>query len=154
MTPLPRRPTLFPYTTLFRSGYDPNDSTSVDRPVPDYRHASTDSLKGLVIGRPREYFTDTLDPRIRARCDEAAEQLKSLGAEVRDVSLPHTSLAIPVYYIVAPAEASSNLARFDGVRYGLRLTGDGLQGMYEATRSGGFGPEVTRRRSEERRVGK
>ena len=127
------------------AGHDPNDSTSVDRPVPDYRDASKDSLKGLVIGRPREYFTDALDPRIRARCDEAAERLKSLGAAVRDVSLPHTSLAIPVYYIVAPAEASSNLARFDGVRYGLRLSGDGLQGMYEATRSGGFGPEVTRR---------
>jgi aspartyl-tRNA(Asn)/glutamyl-tRNA(Gln) amidotransferase subunit A len=127
------------------AGHDPNDSTSVDRPVPNYRHASTDSLKGIVIGRPREYFTDALDPRIKARCDEAAERLESLGAEIRDVSLPHTSLAIPVYYIVAPAEASSNLARFDGVRYGLRLTGDGLKGMYEATRSGGFGPEVTRR---------
>jgi aspartyl-tRNA(Asn)/glutamyl-tRNA(Gln) amidotransferase subunit A len=102
-------------------------------------------LKGLVIGRPREYFADSLDPRIRARCDEAAERLKAQGAEIRDVSLPHTSLAIPVYYIVAPAEASSNLARFDGVRYGLRIEGDGLRGMYEATRSGGFGPEVTRR---------
>jgi aspartyl-tRNA(Asn)/glutamyl-tRNA(Gln) amidotransferase subunit A len=90
-------------------------------------------------------FPDTLDSRVRARCEEAAERLKASGAEVREVSLPHTSLAIPVYYIVAPAEASSNLARFDGVRYGLRLTGDGLRGMYEATRSGGFGPEVTRR---------
>ena len=127
------------------AGHDPNDSTSVDRPVPDYRKASAESLKGFVIGRPREYFTDALDPAIKARCDDAAERLKSLGAELRDVSLPHTSLAIPVYYIVAPAEASSNLARFDGVRYGLRLTGDGLKGMYEATRSGGFGPEVTRR---------
>ena len=77
------------------AGHDPNDSTSVDRPVPKYRNASGDSLKGLVIGRPREYFTDALDPRIKARCDEAAERLQSLGAEVRDVSLPHTSLAIP-----------------------------------------------------------
>jgi len=127
------------------AGHDPNDATSVDLPVPDYRAAAQESLRGLVIGRPREYFSDALDPRIRARCDEAAESLKAAGAEIRDVSLPHTSLAIPVYYIVAPAEASSNLARFDGVRYGLRLTGDGLRGMYEATRSGGFGPEVTRR---------
>jgi aspartyl-tRNA(Asn)/glutamyl-tRNA(Gln) amidotransferase subunit A len=127
------------------AGHDVNDSTSVDVPIPDYRKASGESLKGLVIGRPREYFTEALDPRIRARCDEAAERLRSLGAELRDVSLPHTSLAIPVYYIVAPAEASSNLSRFDGVRYGLRLSGDGLRGMYEATRSGGFGPEVTRR---------
>jgi aspartyl-tRNA(Asn)/glutamyl-tRNA(Gln) amidotransferase subunit A len=127
------------------AGPDPNDATSADVAVPDYRAAAKESLRGLVIGRPREYFTDSLDARIRTRCDEATESLKSSGAEVRDVSLPHTSLAIPVYYIVAPAEASSNLARFDGVRYGLRLTGDGLRGMYEATRSGGFGPEVTRR---------
>ncbi len=127
------------------AGHDPNDATSVDLPVPDYRAAAKESLRGLVIGRPKEYFTDALDSRIRVRCDEAADRLASAGAEVRDVSLPHTSLAIPVYYIVAPAEASSNLARFDGVRYGLRLTGDGLEGMYEATRSGGFGPEVTRR---------
>jgi aspartyl-tRNA(Asn)/glutamyl-tRNA(Gln) amidotransferase subunit A len=127
------------------AGHDPYDATSVNVPVPDYRAAGSESLKGLVIGRPREYFADSLDPEIRERCDEAAERLKAAGAELREVSLPHTSLAIPVYYIVAPAEASSNLARFDGVRYGLRLSGDGLKGMYEATRSGGFGPEVTRR---------
>jgi aspartyl-tRNA(Asn)/glutamyl-tRNA(Gln) amidotransferase subunit A len=127
------------------AGHDPNDSTSMDLPVPDYRAAAKESLKGLVIGRPREYFTEALDPRIRDVCDAAAERLRSLGAVVRDVTLPHTSLAIPIYYIVAPAEASSNLARFDGVRYGLRITGEGLRGMYEATRSGGFGPEVTRR---------
>jgi aspartyl-tRNA(Asn)/glutamyl-tRNA(Gln) amidotransferase subunit A len=102
-------------------------------------------LSGVVIGRPREYFPDDLDSRIGDRCDRAFDALRSLGAEVRDVSLPHTSLAIPVYYIIAPAEASSNLARFDGVRYGLRIEGDGLRGMYEATRSRGFGPEVTRR---------
>jgi aspartyl-tRNA(Asn)/glutamyl-tRNA(Gln) amidotransferase subunit A len=99
----------------------------------------------MVIGKPKEYFPETLDPRIRARCDEALERLRALGAEIRDVSLPNTAMAIPVYYIVAPAEASSNLARFDGVRYGLRIEGDGLRGMYEATRSQGFGPEVTRR---------
>lgn len=129
------------------AGHDPNDSTSADVPVPDFRGAAKESLEGLVIGRPREYFTDALDPRIRDVCDAAADRLRSLGAVVRDVTLPHTSVAIPVYYIVAPAEASSNLARFDGVRYGVRRTSDGggLRGMYEATRSGGFGPEVTRR---------
>jgi aspartyl-tRNA(Asn)/glutamyl-tRNA(Gln) amidotransferase subunit A len=121
------------------------DATSSTVPVADYRAAARESVKGLVIGRPREYFPDSLAARIRDVCDAAADRLRSMGAEIRDVSLPHTSLAIPVYYIVAPAEASSNLARFDGVRYGLRLSGDGLRGMYEATRSGGFGPEVTRR---------
>jgi aspartyl-tRNA(Asn)/glutamyl-tRNA(Gln) amidotransferase subunit A len=127
------------------AGRDPLDSTSVDVPVPDYHLAHTRPVKGMVVGRPREYFPDSLDPRLRARCDVAFEHLRELGAEIRDVSLPHTDLAIPVYYIVAPAEASSNLARFDGVRYGLRIEGDGLKGMYEATRSGGFGAEVTRR---------
>ncbi|HET7631260.1 MAG TPA: Asp-tRNA(Asn)/Glu-tRNA(Gln) amidotransferase subunit GatA [Gemmatimonadaceae bacterium] len=127
------------------AGHDPRDATSADVPVPDYRAAARASVKGLVIGKPREYFPDDLDPRVRAHCDRALDLLRAQGAEVRDVSLPHTALAIPVYYIVAPAEASSNLARFDGVRYGLRLEGDGLRGMYEATRSGGFGAEVTRR---------
>jgi aspartyl-tRNA(Asn)/glutamyl-tRNA(Gln) amidotransferase subunit A len=121
------------------------DSTSADIPVPEYHEASGASVKGMVIGKPKEYFPETLDPRIRARCDEALERLRALGAVIRDVSLPHTAMAIPVYYIVAPAEASSNLARFDGVRYGLRIEGDGLRGMYEATRSQGFGAEVTRR---------
>jgi aspartyl-tRNA(Asn)/glutamyl-tRNA(Gln) amidotransferase subunit A len=127
------------------AGRDALDATSADVPVDDYRAAAGASLKGMVIGRPKEYFPDDLDPRIRALCDRALDRLRAQGAEVRDVSLPHTPLAIPVYYIVAPAEASSNLARFDGVRYGLRLEGEGLRGMYEATRSGGFGPEVTRR---------
>ncbi len=127
------------------AGHDPHDATSVDRPVPDYRAASAGSLQGVVVGKPREYFPDDLDPRVRDHCDRALALLEEQGAEVREVSLPHTALAIPVYYIVAPAEASSNLARFDGVRYGLRLDGDGLRGMYEATRSGGFGAEVTRR---------
>ena len=129
------------------AGHDPRDSTSVRVDVPDYRAGAShvNSLAGLVVGRPREYFPRSLDPRLREHCERAFERLRSLGAEIRDVSLPHTDLAIPVYYIVAPAEASSNLARFDGVRYGLRLTGDGLTGMYEATRSTGFGPEVTRR---------
>jgi aspartyl-tRNA(Asn)/glutamyl-tRNA(Gln) amidotransferase subunit A len=127
------------------AGHDANDSTSASRPTGDYRGGRDASLTGLVVGRPGEYFPADLDRGVRERCDAALEHLRSLGAEIRDVSLPHTGLAIPVYYIVAPAEASSNLARFDGVRYGLRLAGDGLRGMYEATRSGGFGPEVTRR---------
>ncbi len=127
------------------SGRDPLDSTSADREVPRYRDESTRSLSGLVIGRPKEYFPESLDPRLVRLADRALDALQRLGAEVREVSLPHTDLAIPVYYIVAPAEASSNLARFDGVRYGLRITGEGLRGMYEATRSRGFGAEVTRR---------
>ena len=127
------------------AGLDPLDATSAAEPVADYRGAVDGSLRGVVVGRPKEYFPETLDLRIREKCDSALDQLEQLGAEIRDVSLPHTHLAIEVYYIIAPAEASSNLARFDGARYGLRLDGDGLRGMYEATRSGGFGQEVTRR---------
>ncbi|HWZ60015.1 MAG TPA: Asp-tRNA(Asn)/Glu-tRNA(Gln) amidotransferase subunit GatA [Gemmatimonadaceae bacterium] len=127
------------------AGRDPMDATTVDVPVPDYRTAARGSVAGLTIGRPKEYFPDGLDPAVRARCDEALDHLRAAGATVRDVSLPHTDLAIPVYYIVAPAEASSNLARFDGVRYGFRVDGDGLTGMYTRTRSEGFGKEVTRR---------
>jgi len=127
------------------AGYDPLDSTSAAVPVPDYCAAARGGMTGVVVGKPKEYFPDDLDPRIRERCDRALDELARLGAEIRDVSLPHSRLAIEVYYIIAPAEASSNLARFDGVRYGARLSGDGLRGMYEATRSGGFGPEVTRR---------
>jgi aspartyl-tRNA(Asn)/glutamyl-tRNA(Gln) amidotransferase subunit A len=127
------------------AGRDPLDSTSADVAVPHYSEASTRSMKGLVVGRPDEYFPEHLDPSIRRLCDRALDTFRALGAEVRNVSLPRTELAIPVYYIIAPAEASSNLARFDGVRYGCRVTGDGLRGMYEATRSNGFGPEVTRR---------
>ena len=127
------------------AGHDPLDATTATVPVPRYRDAAADGIRGVVIGKPREYFPEQLDPRIRAHCDRALDRFRALGAEVRDVSLPSTDLAIPVYYIVAPAEASSNLARFDGTRYGLRITGDGLQGMYEATRSQGFGREVTRR---------
>jgi aspartyl-tRNA(Asn)/glutamyl-tRNA(Gln) amidotransferase subunit A len=129
------------------SGLDPLDSTSASEPPPKLRaeRARSKDLTGIVIGRPKEYFPATLDARIAAHCDRALEELKARGATVREVSLPHTALAIPVYYIVAPAEASSNLARFDGVRYGMRLEGDGLRGMYEATRTKGFGPEVTRR---------
>ena len=127
------------------AGRDAMDATSADTPVARYTDAEGATLAGLVIGRPKEYFPESLDPRIRAKCDRALERFQSLGAEVREVSLPHTDSAIPVYYIVAPAEASSNLARFDGVRYGSRVPGTGLHGTYEATRSAGFGPEVTRR---------
>lgn len=127
------------------AGVDPRDSTSRAEPVPNCRVGTQATLDGVVIGRPTEYFPDSLDAHIREKCDAALDEMKRLGAEVRDVSLPHTGLAIEVYYIIAPAEASANLARFDGVRYGLRIEGDGLRGMYEATRSQGFGAEVTRR---------
>ncbi|MEP6835415.1 MAG: Asp-tRNA(Asn)/Glu-tRNA(Gln) amidotransferase subunit GatA [Gemmatimonas sp.] len=150
------------------AGRDELDSTSSSEPVADYRAArhefnslsssatvadsraarndqSAKPLAGLVIGWPAEYFPASLDPKIRALCERSRDLLRTLGAEIRVVSLPHTDLAVPVYYIVAPAEASSNLARFDGVRYGLRKTGNGLRELYENTRSEGFGPEVTRR---------
>jgi aspartyl-tRNA(Asn)/glutamyl-tRNA(Gln) amidotransferase subunit A len=127
------------------AGRDPLDATSADIPVPEYRTAAARPVSTMTIGRPLEYFPPELDPAIRERCDQVLEGLRAQGATIRDVSLPHSGLAIPVYYIIAPAEASSNLARFDGVRYGLRVTGDGLTAMYEATRSKGFGAEVTRR---------
>ncbi|MGI8499123.1 MAG: Asp-tRNA(Asn)/Glu-tRNA(Gln) amidotransferase subunit GatA [Gemmatimonadaceae bacterium] len=133
------------------AGADPLDSTAAENEVPRYRDAAAQlgsegqALAGMVVGKPAEYFPPTLDGRIRARCDASLDRFRALGAEVRDISLAHTDLAIPVYYIIAPAEASSNLARFDGVRYGLRLEGDGLRAMYEATRTRGFGAEVTRR---------
>jgi aspartyl-tRNA(Asn)/glutamyl-tRNA(Gln) amidotransferase subunit A len=111
-----------------------------------YRAAARGALTGVVIGKPREYFPDDLDPRVRAPAKRRCERLRQLGAEVRDVSLPHTALADPTYYIIAPAEASSNLARFDGVRDTARASrATALRAMYEATRSRGFGREVTRR---------
>ena len=127
------------------AGHDPLDATSTDDPVPRYRDAEERGIKGMVIGRPKEYFAPSLDPRITALCDRALERMRAQGATVREISLPTTDLAIPVYYIIAPAEASSNLARFDGVRYGLRVRGSSLRDMYDRTRSAGFGPEVTRR---------
>ena len=130
------------------AGHDPLDATSAHRAVPRMIPEPSDAsqpLRGIVVGRPAEYFPPSLDPRIRHHCDRALDQLRALGAEVRDVSLPNTDLAIPVYYIIAPAEASSNLARFDGVRYGRRAGGEGLREMYERTRAEGFGAEVTRR---------
>jgi aspartyl-tRNA(Asn)/glutamyl-tRNA(Gln) amidotransferase subunit A len=126
------------------AGRDPLDATSVNPSVPELDEGR-ESLDALVIGRPREYFPSQLDPEIARLCERALERLRRCGATVRDVSLPNTNYAIPAYYIIAPAEASSNLARFDGVRYGMRIEGDGLREMYEATRSRGFGREVTRR---------
>jgi aspartyl-tRNA(Asn)/glutamyl-tRNA(Gln) amidotransferase subunit A len=127
------------------AGVDENDATTVDVPVSDYVGAATDRLDGMVIGVPKEAYPESLDSRVRERCNAAVDALRSAGATIRPVALPSTEYAIPVYYIIAPAECSSNLARFDGVRYGLRIVGDGLRGMYEATRSRGFGTEVTRR---------
>jgi aspartyl-tRNA(Asn)/glutamyl-tRNA(Gln) amidotransferase subunit A len=127
------------------AGHDPHDATSADRPVGDMVGAATERLDGLVIGVPREYFPASLDPALRARTDRALDVLRAAGATVREVSLPHTQYAIPAYYIIAPAECSSNLARFDGVRYGPRAEADSLRAMYEQTRSRGFGDEVTRR---------
>lgn len=132
---------------LMRSmaGHDPKDTTSVDRPVPDYEAAIGRSIKGMRIGIPREYRLDGMPAEIEKLWREGAAWLKSAGAELVEVSLPHTKYALPAYYIVAPAEASSNLARYDGVRYGLRVPGRGIKEMYEATRAEGFGAEVKRR---------
>ncbi|MFZ1154095.1 MAG: Asp-tRNA(Asn)/Glu-tRNA(Gln) amidotransferase subunit GatA, partial [Solirubrobacteraceae bacterium] len=132
---------------LMRSmaGHDAKDTTSVDRPVPDYEAAIGKSVKGMNIGIPREYRLDGMPEEIERLWKQGADWLKAAGAELVDVSLPHTKYALPAYYIVAPAEASSNLARYDGVRYGLRVPGRNITEMYEKTRAEGFGPEVRRR---------
>ncbi len=132
---------------LLRSmaGHDPKDTTSVDRPVPDYEAAIGKSVKGMKIGIPREYRLDGMPSEIEALWTQGAEWLKAAGAEIVEVSLPHTKYALPAYYVVAPAEASSNLARYDGVRYGARVDGRNIIEMYERTRAEGFGPEVRRR---------
>lgn len=127
------------------AGFDPKDSTSVDRPVPDYEAALDGNVKGLRIGIPKEYRMDGMSAEIEALWQQGIEWLRDAGAEIVEVSLPHTKYALPAYYIVAPAEASSNLARYDGVRYGLRVDGDNLIDMYEKTRAEGFGDEVKRR---------
>ena len=132
---------------LLRSmaGYDPKDSTCVNRPVPDYEEAVGASIKGKKIGIPREYRMDGMADEIDTLWREGAKWLEEAGAEIVDISLPHTQYALPAYYIVAPAEASSNLARYDGVRYGARVPGKDVVEMYENTRAAGFGPEVRRR---------
>jgi aspartyl-tRNA(Asn)/glutamyl-tRNA(Gln) amidotransferase subunit A len=129
------------------AGFDPKDSTSLDLPVPDWAGLLSADMKGKKVGIPREYRMDGMDPEIAKSWDDGVAWLKDAGAEVVEISLPHTKYALPAYYIVAPAEASSNLARYDGVRYGLRDLPDGanLQDMYAATRAAGFGDEVKRR---------
>jgi aspartyl-tRNA(Asn)/glutamyl-tRNA(Gln) amidotransferase subunit A len=127
------------------SGRDAKDATSVDIAVPDFEAAVGRSVKGMRIGIPKEYRVDGMSAEIDALWQRGAEWLREAGAEIVEVSLPHTKYALPAYYIVAPAEASSNLARYDGVRYGLRVPGHDLIDMYEKTRAAGFGPEVRRR---------
>ena len=127
------------------ASHDPKDTTSVDLAVPDYEAALTGDIRGLRVGIPKEYRMDGMPEDIDALWHKGAEWLRSLGAEIVEVSLPHTKYALPAYYIVAPAEASSNLARYDSVRYGLREKGDDVISMYENTRAKGFGREVQRR---------
>jgi aspartyl-tRNA(Asn)/glutamyl-tRNA(Gln) amidotransferase subunit A len=129
------------------AGFDPKDSTSLDMAVPQWEAALNTDLKGKKVGIPKEYRVDGIDADIARVWDDGIKWLKDAGAEIVDISLPHTKYALPTYYIIAPAEASSNLARYDGVRYGLRdlPQGAGLQDMYAATRASGFGPEVKRR---------
>ena len=127
------------------SGYDPRDSTSVNAPVPAYTRASAGDVRGLRVGVPKEYAIDGMQPEVEEAVRAAVGTLASLGAKTVDVSLPHTSYALPVYYLVAPAEASANLARYDGMRYGLSLDGLDLWDTYRQTRGQGFGPEVKRR---------
>jgi len=128
------------------AGYDPKDSTSVKEPVPDFTAALGKDIRGMRIGIPKEYFGAGLDPEVRSAVDNAIAALRQAGATVVDISLPHTEYGIAAYYIIAPAEASSNLARYDGVKYGLRnMDADSLLEMYKTTRSQGFGPEVKRR---------
>jgi len=127
-------------------GYDSMDSTSVPRSVPDYTKSLRSGLDGLVAGIPKEYHVDGLDEDVSKAVGRAIKTLEGLGLQCKDVSLPHTEYAVATYYIIAPAEASSNLARYDGVKYGFRDdTSDDLLDMYRNTRSKGFGPEVQRR---------
>jgi aspartyl-tRNA(Asn)/glutamyl-tRNA(Gln) amidotransferase subunit A len=128
------------------AGYDPLDNTSIDRPVPKYTHALHQGVKGLRLGVPKEYFIEGIDPEVEKAVRAAIDEYKSQGAEIVDVSLPHTKYAVAVYYIIATAEASANLARFDGVRYGKRAqNAKDILDMYGRTRAEGFGAEVKRR---------
>jgi aspartyl-tRNA(Asn)/glutamyl-tRNA(Gln) amidotransferase subunit A len=128
------------------AGYDPADSTSVNTPTPDYQASLTGDLQGLRIGMPQEYFIEGLDDDVRKALEQAAATYRDLGAEVIEVSLPHTAYAVACYYLIATAEASSNLARYDGVRYGLRAdNAENLIDMYMQSRAAGFGAEVKRR---------
>jgi aspartyl-tRNA(Asn)/glutamyl-tRNA(Gln) amidotransferase subunit A len=127
------------------SGHDPRDSTSVPRDVPDYAASLTGEIKGLKLGLPKEYMIGGLDPQVKQAIDVAVTQLRQLGAEIVEISLPHTDYAVATYYIIATAEASANLARFDGIRYGRRVDGADPIELYRKTRGAGFGPEVKRR---------
>jgi aspartyl-tRNA(Asn)/glutamyl-tRNA(Gln) amidotransferase subunit A len=127
-------------------GYDRRDSTSVDQPVEAYRAALVEGLQGIRVGVPREYFREGLDPEVERAVRKGIAVLEEAGAEIVDVSIPHIDYCVAVYYLIAPAEASSNLARYDGVAYGYRAAGkNDLLDMYKDTRSQGFGPEVKRR---------
>jgi len=143
-----------PFTTDFEDcaqllnvicGFDPNDSTSVNKPVPDFTQALVDDVKGLKVGLPREYFTAGLDSEVKSRLDEAIAVYKAKGAQVLPVSLPHTQYAVATYYIVGASEASANLQRFEGVRYGSRVKTADLVSLYTASRESGFGDESKRR---------
>src|SRR6266446_2384026 len=127
------------------AGRDANDSTSTTAPVPNYQAEAEKSVKGLRIGIPKEYFGAGMDAEVRKKVEAGIEVLRRLECEIREIRMPHTDYAIAVYYIIATAEASSNLARYDGVRYGLRVDGDSLLSMYRKTRGAGFGAEVKRR---------
>ncbi len=127
------------------AGHDPKDSTSIDQPLPDFRAATRRSIKGMTIGVPEEYRVDGMPEEIERLWAQGIEWAKAAGAKIKNISLKHTKYALPAYYIVAPAEASSNLARYDGMRYGARVAGRDLNATYEATRAAGFGREVQRR---------
>ncbi len=127
------------------SGYDPRDATAVNAPVPNYTALLEGGIRGLRVGVPHEYLLEGVQPEVEAAVRDAASAMADLGARIVDVSLPHTPYALPVYYLVAPAEASANLARYDGMRYGLSLDGTDLWDSYRQTRGQGFGPEVKRR---------
>ncbi|MBK8022691.1 MAG: Asp-tRNA(Asn)/Glu-tRNA(Gln) amidotransferase subunit GatA [Chloroflexi bacterium] len=127
------------------AGHDPLDATCMDTPVPDYHAALTGDVRGLRIGVPKEYFVEGIQPEVEAAVRAAIGQMEAMGATVVEISLPHTDYAMPVYYIIAPAEASANLARFDGIRFGPRTMRGDMWSTYKATRGEGFGPEVKRR---------
>lgn len=128
------------------AGFDPNDSTSINQPVPDYTKTLGDSIKGLKIGLPKEYFSDGLQSDVASAIDAAVKEYEKMGASIHEISLPNTALAVPAYYVIAPAECSSNLARYDGVRFGYRCDNPkDLQDLYKRSRSEGFGSEVKRR---------
>lgn len=128
------------------AGYDPADSTCLDAPVPDYLSGIHDGVKGMKLGVPKEYFGDGIDPGVRKKVEAAIQKLAAKGAEIVDISLPHTEHAVATYYVIAPAEASSNLSRFDGIRYGHRTANPSdILDLYKKSREEGFGPEVKRR---------